>query len=160
MNTRTFLIGFSLLFASMAPPPVGAQPESEPTDPAEVVVYHDPSCGCCGKWMEHLREVGFDVRSETTSDMRTIKQKLGVPASLPSCHTAVADGYVIEGHVPAADVERLLAERPDVAGIAVPGMPIGSPGMEYGAQRQAFDVLTFDRAGQTRVFNRYEAQPK
>lgn len=136
-------------------------PESAQVDEAKLVVHHDPNCGCCGKWIDHMEQHGFAVESILETDMNAVKQKLGVPEELPSCHTATVGGYVIEGHVPAADVKRLLAEKPDVAGIAVPGMPMGSPGMEYdGTKRQAFDVVTFDQAGETSVFNSYEARLK
>ena len=96
----------------------------------EVVVHRDPSCGCCGAWAEHLRRAGFPVKIVETGDINAIKQRLGVPADLISCHTAEVGGYAVEGHVPAGAIRRLLAERPQAAGLAVPGMPIGSPGME------------------------------
>ena len=97
-----------------------------------VEMYKDPSCDCCSAWAEHLEAEGFEVRQHATRDMRAVKIEHGVAPELASCHTAVVDGYVIEGHVPAADIHRLLEERPDVAGLAVPGMPHGSPGMETG----------------------------
>ena len=153
--TLVFLIP-SFIMSAAAEPPTEAGPETLP----ETVVYHDPTCGCCGKWMAHMREAGFVVRSETGSDMASVKQQFNVPTSLRSCHTAVVGGYVIEGHVPASDVKRLLAEKPDVAGIAVPGMPVGSPGMEYGETRHAFDVVSFDKAGGTETFNHYPAIKK
>ncbi|MDT8319621.1 MAG: DUF411 domain-containing protein [Xanthomonadales bacterium] len=160
MKTPTHIFASLIIAASsftasaVAEPPAEGQSESLP----EVVVHHDPACGCCGKWMEHMRQEGFVVRSETGNDMASVKQQFHVPAPLRSCHTAVVDGYAIEGHVPAADVKRLLAEKPDVAGISVPGMPLGSPGMEYDSKRQAFDAVTFDKAGETSVFNHYEAR--
>ena len=118
-----------------------------------VQVYKDPTCGCCAIWVEHLRKAGFAATVTDVEDMAAIKMKHGVPARARSCHTAVVDGYVIEGHVPAADVQRLLKQRPAVVGLGVPGMPIGSPGMEVaGMKPQPFDVLAFDKAGQTTVF--------
>ena len=95
-----------------------------------LVVHKHPSCGCCGLWIDHMREAGFEVQVHDHQDMGPVKQRVGVPYAKGSCHTAEIDGYFIEGHVPAADVTRLLAERPDARGLTVPGMPAGSPGME------------------------------
>jgi len=121
-----------------------------------IEVYKDPACGCCSKWVDHLREQGFVVRATDTTDLAAFKVSHAVPRSLQSCHTALVDGYVIEGHVPAADVRRLLEERPAIAGLAVPGMPIGSPGMEVeGMQAQPYDVMAFERDGGARVFARH-----
>jgi len=120
-----------------------------------VEVYKTTTCGCCSLWVKHLEENGFTTRVSDVGNIAAVKQTYGVPARAASCHTAVVDGYVIEGHVPAADVKRLLQERPTVAGLAVPGMPIGSPGMEYGDRVQPYDVLAFDKAGQTTVFSSY-----
>ena len=118
-----------------------------------VQVYKSPTCGCCANWVKHLQQHGFTTRVTETDDVASIKTQRGIPARVQSCHTAVVDGYVIEGHVPAADVQRLLKERPAVVGIAVPGMPIGSPGMEVPGQKpQAYDVVAFDKQGQTRVY--------
>jgi len=118
-----------------------------------VQVYKDPTCGCCALWVEHLRKAGFTATVTDVEDMTALKTKHGVPPRARSCHTAVTGDYVIEGHVPAADVQRLLKERPSVVGIGVPGMPIGSPGMEVaGVKPQPYDVLAFDKAGQTTVF--------
>jgi len=118
-----------------------------------VQVYKSPTCGCCANWVAHLQQHGFTTRVTETDDVASIKTQRGVPARVQSCHTAVVDGYVIEGHVPAADVQRLLKERPAVVGIAVPGMPIGSPGMEVPGQKpQKYDVVAFDKQGQIRVF--------
>ena len=119
----------------------------------EVVVHRDPSCGCCGAWVEHLRRAGFPVKVVETDSLNAIKQRLGVPADLFSCHTAETTGYVIEGHVPAGAIRRLLAERPQAAGLAVPGMPIGSPGMEGGAP-ETYEVVLFGQHGR-RIFARY-----
>jgi len=118
-----------------------------------VQVYKDPTCGCCALWVEHLRKAGFTATVTDVEDMTALKTKHGVPPRARSCHTAVTGDYVIEGHVPAADVQRLVKERPSVVGIGVPGMPIGSPGMEVaGVKPQPYDVLAFDKAGQTTVF--------
>ena len=121
-----------------------------------VEVFKTPTCGCCSKWVEHLRTSGFNVRTNDMNDVGEIKRTRGVPDQLQSCHTAVVEGYVIEGHVPAGDVHRLLKEKPAVAGIAVGGMPIGSPGMEFpGSKGDSYDVVAFDKAGTTRVFAKH-----
>ena len=116
-------------------------------------VYKSPTCGCCSKWVDHLREEGFEVRTTDTNDLADFKASHGVPTQVESCHTALVAGYVVEGHVPASDIERLLRERPGIRGLAVPGMPIGSPGMEVpGTKGQPYDVLAFDNDGRTEVF--------
>ena len=121
-----------------------------------VMVYKSPTCGCCGKWADHLKANGFQVQLKDVEDIMAVKARYGVPNDLASCHTAIVDGYVVEGHVPAKEVQRLLSERPPIKGIAVPGMPVGSPGMEVpGAPPQPFNVVAFDEAGNTRVFAEY-----
>ena len=120
----------------------------------KITVYKDPSCGCCKNWIEHLIKHGYRVDAKDSPDMAKIKNTVGVPGELKSCHTAVVDGYLIEGHVPAADIDRLLATKPKVKGLAVPGMPMGSPGME-GPTKQHYQVLAFDRAGKVEVFASY-----
>ena len=118
-----------------------------------VMVYKSPTCGCCKLWVTHLEKNGFPVKSEDLDNLAQIKKRHGVPDAMASCHTALVDGYVVEGHVPADLIDRLLRERPSVAGIAVPGMPIGSPGMEVpGRPADRYQILTFDRSGATTVF--------
>ena len=133
--------------ATAAPALVMASTGDLPT----VVVYKTESCGCCNGWVEHLRDAGFTVDARNVRDLMSVKRDAGVPVSNASCHTALVDGYVVEGHVPAEQVKRMLSERPQVAGIAVPGMPIGSPGME-GPNAKPYDVLTFDRQGVNTVY--------
>ena len=124
--------------------------------PLEITVYRDPFCSCCEGWIDYLTNQGFQPTSVKTSTIDTLKQQYGVPNDLASCHTAVINGYVVEGHVPADDIKRLLAEQPkDVAGISVPGMPIGTPGMESGDVREPFTVFSFDKQGNTEVFKKY-----
>jgi len=124
--------------------------------PTSITVYKDPSCGCCKKWVEHLRANGFVPEVHDRSDMDALKDSLGVPAALRSCHTGVVGKYVIEGHVPAADVKQLLATMPaKTVGIAAPGMPAGSPGMEMGGRVDRYDVIAFAPGGATRVFARH-----
>lgn len=122
---------------------------------SELTVFRSPTCGCCGKWVEHMEAFGFQVQDNITEDMDAIEQQYGVPDQLRSCHTAIADGYVIEGHIPAVDVARLLTEKPDISGIAVPGMPIGSPGMESGNYVEPYAVFSFSDAGETTVFSEH-----
>ncbi len=122
--------------------------------PPTIEVYKSATCGCCSKWVEHLKNNGFAVHTTNREDLPAFKASHGVPTRVQSCHTAVVNGYVIEGHVPASDVQRLLKEKPAIVGLAVPGMPIGSPGMEVaGRGVQRFDVIAFDKDGQTRVFS-------
>jgi hypothetical protein len=118
---------------------------------APVTVYKSATCGCCAKWNDHLRANGFVVNSTDLPDVTPTKEKYRVPTQLRSCHTALVSGYVIEGHVPADVIRKLLRERPKVVGIAVPGMPMGSPGME-GSRIDSYQVLTFDESGATTVF--------
>ena len=116
-----------------------------------LLVYKDPGCGCCEKWVEHMRAAGFEVSTRNTSDMDPVKRRYGVTPALASCHTALAEGYVVEGHVPAELVLKLLKEKPRVAGLAVPGMVTGSPGME-GPHPRPYDVLAFDKTGKTSLY--------
>lgn len=140
------LVGIGAFFLASAPKAT-AQPL--------IVVYKSPSCGCCVKWEEHLKASGFQVDSRPRPDMNPVKAEAEVPTELQSCHTAIVDGYVVEGHVPASSIKKLLAEKPaGVKGIAVPGMPIGSPGME-GPNPERYDVLTFSAAGETKVFEKF-----
>ena len=128
---------------------VAAQRAAGPT----VEVFKSPTCGCCANWVKHIEANGFATKVTNIEDMAQVKAKYGIPGRLHSCHTAVVNGYVLEGHVPAADVQRLIKERPAVVGVAVPGMPIGSPGMEQGSMVQPYNVVTFDKQGQTTVFS-------
>ena len=121
---------------------------------ADITVYKSPYCGCCAEWVTHMRSHGHDMKTVEMEDLTAIKKMTGVGEHLQSCHTAVVDGYVIEGHVPAADVARLLTEKPKARGLAVPGMPIGSPGME-GANPEPYEVLLFQADGSARVYARH-----
>lgn len=119
-----------------------------------MVVYKTPTCGCCTKWVEHMQAAGFKVETQHRDDLTSVRQQQKVPASVTSCHMALVGPYVVEGHVPAADVKKLLAEKPAVKGIAVPGMPVGSPGME-GPNAQHYDTVAFTEAGKTTVFAKH-----
>jgi hypothetical protein len=120
-------------------------------------VYKSPTCGCCSKWVEHMQQHGFTARVTDLDDraLDAVKAKYGVPRTAQSCHTALVGGFAIEGHVPAAEVKRLLKEKPTVTGIAVAGMPLGSPGMEVPGRAQAYNVIAFDKKGDSRVFASY-----
>lgn len=120
-----------------------------------VDVYKSPTCGCCSKWVDHLQANGFKVRAHDTPDVAAHKARLGVPAGYGSCHTAQVGGYLVEGHVPAKDIKRLLKDKPAVRGLAVPAMPVGSPGMEVGGRKDAYDVLLVNRDGSTRTYAHY-----
>ena len=122
-----------------------------------VQVYKTPTCSCCGKWVQHLRNNGFEVSVQDVADTTTYRRRYGVPETLMSCHTAVVERYAIEGHVPASDIQRLLRERLNTKGLAVPGMPLGSPGMES-TRSAAYSVMIFDAEGHTSVFQRYPAK--
>lgn len=141
-----------------AAPPVAVD-EAEPAKPLLplVAVHKSPSCGCCSAWVEHFRQAGYPIEMvDGEEDLTPLKLALGVPAGMASCHTAIVEGYFIEGHVPAADVARLLAERPDARGLAVPGMPTGSPGMEVPSGEVApYTVYLVNKDGSTTPFSEY-----
>jgi hypothetical protein len=145
VKRRTFL---QLSGAMLAAFTLSARAQRAPI----LVVYKSPACGCCGGWIEHMRANGFRAEVRETVDFTPVKRQYRIPDSLWSCHTAVAEGYALEGHVPAADVKRLLRERPRVRGLAVPGMVPGSPGME--GPPQPYATIAFDERG-TRVFERH-----
>lgn len=155
MMTRNWLAVLAVSLTALAgcaePAAVAGAPEAG--QGVGVVVHKTPTCGCCGDWVEHLRESGFDVTVRDLDDLSPVKERVGVPYGLGSCHTAEVEGYFVEGHVPAQDVERLLAERPDARGLTVPGMPLGSPGMEVpSGEVQPYDVLLVKHDGSTAVF--------
>jgi hypothetical protein len=122
-------------------------------------VYKSPSCSCCSQWASYLRDHGFRVTIRTVDNVDSTRRQFGVPAPLGACHIAKVGGYTIVGHVPVEAIERLLKEHPAIAGLAVPGMPVGSPGMERGATREAYGVMTFDAHGQTSLYQSYAATP-
>jgi hypothetical protein len=150
-NTLVLVLAGTVITAASAG--IGATPVAGAvkTKPVAIKVYKTPECGCCKAWVKHLRDNGFQVETMDMPDLSLVKQKYGVKPALQACHTAIVNGYVVEGHVPADVIVKLVRERPAVAGVAVPGMPMGSPGME-GASKQAYDVYTFDRAGRSRVY--------
>jgi len=128
-----------------------AAPAPEPA----MTVYKTKTCGCCGKWVEHLRANGFTVNVKEVEGTAEVRKQYGVPDQLASCHTGVIAGYAVEGHVPAAEVRRLLKEKPKAKGISVPGMPLGSPGMEQGPRKDPYSVVLFDEKGGAREYQKY-----
>ena len=124
--------------------------------PIDIVVYRSPTCECCGKWLEHMKKNNFNVKDIVTDDVQAIKNKYGVPEAMASCHTAIVGGYVIEGHVPANDIMKLLKTKPKIVGIAVPGMPSGTPGMEMGDRKDSYNVMSFDKENHYEIFNSYQ----
>lgn len=149
LSRRALLAGLAV--TSIAASAFPAAAETLP----KMTVTKDPSCGCCSGWVDHIRKAGFPVEVAESPEINRLKVRLGVPQALASCHTAEVGGYVVEGHVPADAVKRLLAERPQAKGLAVPGMPVGSPGMEVaGVENDAYDVVLFGPVGQT-SFVRY-----
>ena len=147
MTGRALVAGLFAALLMVSGPTVAQSPA--PT----VKVYKSPTCGCCAKWVKHLQDNGFTTEVTEIADLTEIKKQQKVPNKARSCHTATVGGYVLEGHVPAADVQRLLKERPSILGLAVPGMPIGSPGMEVpNMTPKPYNVVSFDEAGETQVF--------
>ena len=128
---------------------------AEPPKPVDITVYRSASCSCCGKWLEHLKANNFNVKDMAMEDVLPIKQKQGITDKLASCHTALVGDYVIEGHVPANDIMKLLKSKPKVIGLAVPGMVNGSPGMEMGEHKNAYVVVSFDKDQKMAVFSSY-----
>ncbi len=153
-RVTVFLILLACAFNSAAES-VWDKPSPFASEPVEITVYRSPSCNCCGIWLDHLRKHNFVVTDIKTEDVNAIKQKYGVSPQLASCHTALVEGYVVEGHVPAADIRKLLAEKPGVVGLSVPGMPQGTPGMEMGGRKEPFSVISFDKAGANQQFTDY-----
>lgn len=149
MNRRCFFKSAAALAALSALPAFAA-----PAGP-EVQVFKSPTCGCCGSWVEHMRAAGFAVKVTEVDDTTAARKRLGLPERYGSCHTATVGGYVLEGHVPAADVKRLLASKPKAIGLAVPGMPPSAPGMDVAGRKDPYQVLLVDASGQSRVFASY-----
>ena len=147
MNRREILLALCMApFAARAADRTGTR----------IVVYKNETCGCCKLWVQHLLEAGFDVQAHNVDNLAPIKERVGIPAAMGSCHTAEVGGYFVEGHVPAGDVKRLLRERPAAKGLTVPGMPAGSPGMEIPSGKvDPYDVLLVARDGSTSVYSHH-----
>ncbi len=151
MTRRSLLTLIPAIGLTLSMPTLALQSRGTP-----IRVHKTPWCGCCGGWVEHLRRSGFEPAVVEHDDLTPVARRLGVPDGLRSCHTAEIGGYFVEGHVPAADIRRLLAQRPSARGITVPGMPVGSPGMEQGGRRQPYRTILVDRSGAAHVFARHE----
>jgi hypothetical protein len=149
MKRRTVLTSLTAAAAALVLPVVAK--EALP----QVQVFKNPSCGCCGAWVERMLAAGFSVTVTEVDDTSVARRKYGLPDRFGSCHTAVVGGYVVEGHVPANDVKKLLAMKPVAVGLAVPGMPVGSPGMEMGSRKDPYQVLLVAKDGRERVFSNY-----
>ena len=149
MLTRTLLV-LSLMI-------IGVTPVAAADSPSSIEVWKSATCKCCGAWVKHLEANGFavTVNEAGTSALAALKRHAGIADKLASCHTAKIDGYVVEGHVPGSDIKRLVAERPEAIGLTVPGMPVGSPGMEQGAEFEPYDVLLIKKDGATEVFAKH-----
>lgn len=157
MNRKHFARGVWVAIAALAVVLTVQLNSSAQQQKPVVSVFKSPTCGCCSLWVEHMKANGFDLKVQDVEDINAVKEKFGVAPEFSSCHTSQVNGYIIEGHVPAAAVQRLLKERPKVAGLAVPGMPAGSPGMEVpSGLKQPYAILTFDKSGKTAV---YEKRP-
>jgi hypothetical protein len=149
MKRRQLLSAMTVGLAAVAVPALAGPPLSH------VEVFKSPYCGCCGAWVDHMKAAGFTVKVTLVGDTTAARKRLGMPDAFGSCHTATVAGYVLEGHVPAADVKRLLVAKPIAIGLAVPGMPPGSPGMEVGDRQDPYDVFLIDKSGHATVFASY-----
>jgi len=153
-SRRVFLASVATAASAAVATRLLGQPARQPATSRElrdIVVYKDPNCGCCAEWVKHIKAAGFKVNVQDTKDMDTVKRSFGVPKALESCHTGRIGKYTIEGHVPADLIVRLVNEQPKAIGLAVPRMPMGSPGME-GGRKDAYQVLLFDTVGNTTVY--------
>jgi hypothetical protein len=159
MMSQSFVKRRGILVGGVAVFITGAVPFAARAATLAIHVSRDPNCGCCGAWIDILQRDGFTVTDEHLGphDLLHYKRQAGIPDAMFSCHTGLIDDYVIEGHVPTADIRRLLSERPDAIGLSVPGMPYGSPGMGPEHEREAYDVHLIRRDGQTEIFSRYAA---
>ncbi len=156
ISRATVILAFGLLVLSCSneQTPDNTTPNIVENKRSEVVVYKSASCGCCGNWVKHMEQAGFHVTVNNQKNLNSIKDQYGVISHLQSCHTAIIDGYVFEGHIPADTIQRFIEEKPDAVGLAVPGMPIGSPGMEQGNQKDSYDIVIFKQNGENRVYER------
>ena len=146
----------SLLTMSLLALTIGQADATETPKPIDIVVYRSSSCECCGRWLEHLQQNNFKIKEIVTDNVQEIKDKYGITEPLASCHTGIVEGYVVEGHVPANDIMKLLQTKPKVACLTVPGMPRGTPGMEMGGKKDPYQVISFDAQKNVAVFNSYE----
>jgi hypothetical protein len=151
MKKNIAIAALAILLGAVGALTAQQQATAKPT----VTVYKSSTCGCCANWVTHMENNGFAVKAINVDDVDAVKRTYGVPPALGSCHTALVNGFVVEGHVPADAVHRMLREKPKgLAGIAVPGMPVGSPGMEVGDRKDPYNIMSFEKSGQTAVFER------
>ena len=155
--SRVVLAMVSIAFAGLSLG-VAAQQKPAAATPQKVTVYKTSTCGCCRLWVDHMKANGFEMQAIDVSaaDVRAVSKAAGLPENGSSCHTAKIGNYVVEGHVPASDVKRLLKEKPAIAGIAAPGMPMGSPGMEQGGAKEPYDVMAFTKDGKMTVYSKHK----
>lgn len=137
---------------------LSASAMAEAEELLEIEVYRSPSCACCSKWIAHLEQNNFKVKDFVTNNVQAKKDEMAVPKNMASCHTAIVNGYVVEGHVPAVDIKKILQLKPKVIGISVPGMPSGTPGMEMGGRKDPYKVMSFDKENKQQVFTNYEGK--
>jgi len=166
MKLINLLLLFSLPLFSACESPTSTTQATSPSKPPTnakaqaainniMTVYKSPTCQCCSRWITHLEANGFKVKAINVKDVSPYKQKAGLTPTLASCHTGFINGYVVEGHVPASDIKRMLKEKPDIKGLTVPAMPVGTPGMEMGDRKDPYDVISFDKNGKTKVYKSY-----
>lgn len=157
MGIQKFTVAASVLAFAGLGLVAYAQPKPVSSRSSVAVVYKTPTCGCCSLWVEHLKTNGFqvEVHDVSAAQVRAVSKPAGLAEEMTSCHTAKIGGYIVEGHVPAADIQRMLKEKPAIAGIAAPGMPMGSPGMEQGGRTEAYNVMAFTKDGKTSVFAKH-----
>ena len=158
MRMKTFVSGMSAIVFAGATLGLSAQQKPAATPAPKVTVYKTSTCGCCRLWVDHMKSNGFDVQAMDVSaaDVRAVSKAAGLPENGSSCHTAKIGNYVVEGHVPASDIQRMLKDKPAIAGIAAPGMPMGSPGMEQGGAKEAYDVMAFTKDGKMTVYAKHK----
>ena len=157
MKIRT--LAFSAAVAALAGLGAVAYAQTKPVSARpSAIVYKTSTCGCCSLWVDHLKANGFQVETKdvTATEVRAVSKAAGLKDEGASCHTAKIGNYVVEGHVPASDIQKMLKEKPAIAGIAAPGMPMGSPGMEQGSAKEAYDVIAFTKDGKTSVFAKHK----
>lgn len=156
---KLFLFLLMLLSLPVAAESEWDQVETALQEKTEIIVNRSPDCSCCHKWITHLEKHGFTVIDQVTHNLAAVPARQDVPNVMRSCHTAEVGDYLIEGHVPAGDIKQLLQQKPDIVGLSVPRMPVGTPGMEMGPKKDDFNVISFDKNQQFRVFNRYQVGP-
>lgn len=157
MTKINILIVFGLIMmgSNVLAESVWDEPKLVLEKPVDIIVYRSPTCNCCSKWIDHLQAHNFNVKDIVKKDMQSVKKRLKIPGSLASCHTALVNGYWVEGHVPADDIKTMLTSKPDILGISVPAMPHGTPGMEMSGRKDPFNVIALDKQGKAQLYKAY-----